>query len=63
MAGATALGQQGRVAIKLPIHLQAALPDLGEGLGHLRLCSAEVQQAMERSLASHGQITPLVVYA
>ncbi len=38
-----------------------ALPDLGEGLGHLRLCSAEVQEAMERSLASHGQITPLVV--
>jgi ParB/RepB/Spo0J family partition protein len=49
------------VAIKLPTHLQAALPDLGEGLGHLRLCNAEVQQAMERSLASHGQITPLVV--
>ncbi len=44
-----------------PLHLQVALPDLGEGLGHLRLCSAEVQEAMERSLASHGQITPLVV--
>lgn len=49
------------MAIKLPVHLQAALTDLGEGLGHLRLCSAEVQQTMERSLASHGQITPLVV--
>jgi ParB/RepB/Spo0J family partition protein len=49
------------VAIQLPTHLQAALADLGEGLGHLRLCNAEVQQAMERSLASHGQITPLVV--
>ena len=49
------------MAIKLPVHLQASLPDLGEELGRLRLCSAEVQQAMERSLASHGQITPLVV--
>ena len=49
------------MAIKLPVHLQASLPDLGEELGRLRLCSAEVQQVMERSLASHGQITPLVV--
>lgn len=49
------------MSIKLPTHLQAALADLGEGLCHLRLCNAEGQQAMERSLASHGQITPLVV--
>lgn len=61
MVNAMCRGHTGDMAIKLPVHLQAALSDLGEELGHLRLCSAEVQQVMERSLASHGQITPLVV--
>lgn len=61
MVNVNGRGHTGDVAIKLPVHLQASLPDLGEELGRLRLCSAEVQQVMERSLASHGQITPLVV--
>lgn len=61
MVNTNGRGHTGDVAIKLPVHLQAALSDLGEELGHLRLCNAEVQQVMERSLASHGQITPLVV--
>ena len=37
------------------------LTDLGEDLGRLRLCDPGGEQRMERSLAIHGQLTPLLV--
>jgi hypothetical protein len=37
------------------------LTDLGEDLGRLRLCDPAGEQRMERSLALHGQLTPLLV--
>jgi ParB/RepB/Spo0J family partition protein len=37
------------------------LSDLGEDLGRLRLCDPAAEQRMERSLAIHGQLTPLLV--
>jgi len=42
MVNVNGRGHTGDVAIKLPVHLQASLPDLGEELGRLRLCNAEV---------------------
>lgn len=46
-----------------PIHEQVALGELLEELGRLRLCEAAALTAMERSLVTVGQITPLVVHA
>jgi ParB/RepB/Spo0J family partition protein len=41
-----------------------ALPvtSFGERLGALRLCEPEALQEMQRSLARHGQLTPLLVF-
>lgn len=36
------------------------LAELGETLAALRLCEADALAAMQRSLARHGQLTPLV---
>src|SRR5579863_8401337 len=35
---------------------------LGERLGALRLCEPGAVEQMQRSLSSHGQLTPLVVF-
>lgn len=45
----------------LPTYTTCALADLGEHLGRLRLCDPAADQRMERSLATHGQLTPLLV--
>lgn len=48
---------------EFPVYEQAALGELREELGRLRLCEAAALVAMERSLTTLGQITPLVVQA
>lgn len=39
-----------------------ALAELGDRLAALRLCDASASEAMRRSLARHGQLSPLVVF-
>jgi ParB-like chromosome segregation protein Spo0J len=43
------------------MYTTSKLSDLGEDLGRLRLCDPGAEQRMERSLAIHGQLTPLLV--
>jgi ParB/RepB/Spo0J family partition protein len=38
------------------------LAELGEGLATLRLCDASALEAMRRSLARHGQLSPLCLF-
>ena len=45
-----------------PVYVKAELGELHEALGRLRLCDAAALQAMERSLVTVGQISPLVVH-
>jgi ParB-like chromosome segregation protein Spo0J len=57
------MGERGSMTTDFPIYEQAALGELHEELGRLRLCEAAALTAMERSLMTLGQITPLVVHA
>ncbi len=56
-------GDAGRMTTNFPVYEQAQLAELHEELGRLRLCEAAALQAMERSLVTVGQITPLLVHA
>jgi hypothetical protein len=57
------MGERGSMTTDFPIYEQAALGELHEELGRLRLCEAAALTAMERSLMTLGQITQLVVHA
>jgi ParB/RepB/Spo0J family partition protein len=41
---------------------RAGVAELGDRLGALRLCEADALEAMQRSLARQGQLTPAVVF-
>lgn len=49
------------MATDFPVYMKADLGELHEELGRLRLCDTAALQAMERSLVTVGQISPLVV--
>lgn len=55
-------GDAGPMTTNFPVYEQAQLAELHEELGRLRLCEAAALQAMERSLVTVGQITPLLVH-
>jgi len=55
-------GDAGPMTTNFPVYEQAQLEELHEELGRLRLCEAAALQAMERSLVTVGQITPLLVH-
>lgn len=55
------LGDRGRMDTNLPTYTTSGLMGLGEALGRLRLSDPAAEQRMERSLATHGQLTPVLV--
>ena len=61
MVLASGMRESGSMATEFPVYEQVALGELSEELGRLRLCDQAALTAMERSLVTVGQITPLLV--